>query len=210
MRGVVPAEMSSRAFAEHNRACGPRLARTWGHGRVMKFLTGFSIAAMAVLLSSQQSALAVGEIRGGVTGLPVPRYVSLKSDRVSLREGPSKDHRISWVFQRAGLPVEVTGEFETWRRVRDAEGTEGWVLHSLLSGRRTALVVPWARNREETIPLYSRADERAPLVARLTPNVLASVRSCAGSWCRITVPGEHDGFVRQDRLWGVYPNESVD
>ena len=82
---------------------------------------------------------------GPVTKLPVPRYVSLKTDRVNLREGPSKDHRTLWVFQRAGLPVEIMAEFETWRRIRDSEGTEGWVLHSLLSGRRTALVMPRAR-----------------------------------------------------------------
>jgi SH3-like domain-containing protein len=82
------------------------------------------------------------------------------------------------------------------------------VLHSLLSGRRTALVVPWSKNREETIALMERADERAALVARLAPNVLANVKSCAGSWCRVTV-AEHEGFIRQDRLWGVYPNERV-
>src|SRR5262249_9722055 len=75
---------------------------------------------------------------GTTTGLPVPRFVSLKSDRVNLREGPSKDHPTTWIFQRAGLPVEVTAEFDTWRKIRDADGLEGWVLHSLLSGRRTA------------------------------------------------------------------------
>lgn len=168
-----------------------------------------AFAAIWLGLATAPEALAAGEITGSVTGLPVPRYVSLKSDRVSLREGPSKDHRVSWVFQRAGLPVEITGEFEIWRRIRDSEGTEGWVLHSLLSGRRTALVVPWARNREEQIPLLERADERAQVVARLMPSVLTSVRSCAGSWCRV-VAGDIEGFVRQDRLWGVYPNERVD
>ena len=85
---------------------------------------------------------------GSASGLPVPRYVSLKSDRVNLREGPSKDHRTTWVFQRAGLPVEITGEFEIWRKVRDSEGAEGWVLHSLLSGRRTVLVAPWKKGVE--------------------------------------------------------------
>ncbi len=83
------------------------------------------------------------------------------------------------------------------------------MLHSLLSGRRTALVVPWARNREEAVPMLARADERAAVLARLTPNVLTNVKSCAGSWCRVTV-GDVEGFVRQDRLWGVYPNERVD
>jgi SH3-like domain-containing protein len=94
-----------------------------------------------------------------VTGLPVPRYVSLKSDRVNLREGPSKEHRTRWVYQRAGLPVEIVAEFETWRRVRDADGSEGWVLHSLLSGRRTALVAPWSKAKDETFTLRASADE---------------------------------------------------
>jgi SH3-like domain-containing protein len=166
-------------------------------------------ALLGAGLFAPGAALAVGEVAGSVTGLPVPRYVSLKNDRVNLREGPSKEHRTTWVFQRAGLPVEITAEFETWRRIRDAEGAEGWVLHSLLSGRRTALVVPWSKKPDEVIPLLERADERSPLVARLNPQVLASVKSCAGAWCRVSV-GDHDGFVRQDRLWGVYPNERVD
>ena len=113
-----------------------------------------------------------------------------------------------------GLPVEITAEFETWRRIRDSLGTEGWVLHSLLSGRRTALVTPWAKGEAQPLPLYERADERAEVVARLQPGVIANVRQCTGSWCRIVVvaPKARDlvGFVRQDRLWGVYPNEKVE
>ena len=77
------------------------------------------------------------------SGLPVPRFVSLKSDRVHIRQGPGMDHKVLWVFQRAGMPVEVIGEFEGWRQVRDSEGTTGWVLQGLVSGRRTALVLPW-------------------------------------------------------------------
>ncbi len=171
-------------------------------------LAGLVLLGLSAI-AAPSSVLASGETTGSVTGLPVPRYVSLKSDRVNLREGPSKEHRTTWVFQRAGLPVEITAEFETWRRIRDAEGSEGWVLHSLLSGRRTALVVPWARNREEPVPVYERADERSDLVARVMPNVLANVRSCTGTWCRVTI-GDHAGFIRQDRLWGVYPNEKID
>ncbi|MRU27417.1 aspartyl-trna synthetase, partial [Xylella fastidiosa subsp. multiplex] len=74
------------------------------------------------------------------SGLPVPRYVSLKSDHVYVRAGPTKDNDVAWIFTRPGLPVEITAEFENWRRVRDSEGSEGWVYHSLLSGRRTAIV----------------------------------------------------------------------
>ena len=95
---------------------------------------------LAAALLSLWPAVALSDPAGSVTGLPLPRYASLKTDRVNLREGPSKEHPTKWVFQRAGLPVEITAEFEIWRKVRDSEGAEGWVLHSLLSGRRTGLV----------------------------------------------------------------------
>lgn len=171
------------------------------------------ILAAAVAVAAPAGAQAPQDGRKG-SGLPVPRYVSLKTDRVNLREGPSKDNRTAWVFQRAGLPVEITAEYETWRRIRDAEGTEGWVLHSLLSGRRTALVIPWAKGEQPPVPVYERADERADVVARLEPNVITNVKQCTGSWCRVTVAqaGAKDvgGFIRQDRLWGVYPNERLD
>jgi SH3-like domain-containing protein len=182
-------------------------------------LRGLAPAGLAALLGlSLPTPAAAAQELGTVSKLPIPRYVSLKTDRVNLREGPSKDHRTTWVFQRAGLPVEIVAEFETWRRIRDAEGTEGWVLHSLLSGRRTSLVMPWAKGDAKgdapPIPLLARADERADPVARLQPNVIVNVRACSGSWCRVTVvlPGARDieGFVRQDRLWGVYPDERIE
>src|SRR5690349_12112039 len=124
--------------------------------------------ALALALVSLSAATAVAQQPPGGrlgTGLPVPRYVSLKTDRVNLREGPSKDHRTAWVFQRAGLPVEIIAEYETWRRIRDSEGTEGWVLHSLLSGRRTALVMPWAKTGEPPINLLDGPDDKAGIIA---------------------------------------------
>ena len=116
-----------------------------------------------------------------------PRYVSLKTDRVNLREGPSKDHRTAWVFQRAGLPVEIIAEYETWRRIRDSEGTEGWVLHSLLSGRRTALVMPWAKGKQPPIGLLDRTDDKGGVVAHLQPGVITNIKGCDGSWCRVMI-----------------------
>jgi SH3-like domain-containing protein len=153
---------------------------------------------------------------GPVTKLPLPRYASLKTDRVNLREGPSKDHRTLWVFQRAGLPVEIVGEFETWRRIRDSEGTEGWVLHSLLSGRRTALVNagPDKGGEKAAVSLRAKADDGSEDEARLQSGVIGSVKNCSGTWCRLIValPNKRDvdGYIRQNRLWGVYPNEVVE
>jgi SH3-like domain-containing protein len=173
--------------------------------KTMRCLAGLLTGAGIALASAQASAQVAA---GPVSGLPVPRYVSLKSDRVNLREGPSKEHRTSWVFQRAGLPVEITAEFETWRRVRDADGTEGWVLHSLLSGRRTVLVAPWSKAKGETFSLRESASETSAVVATLEPNVIANVQSCENAWCRVTV-SRITGYIKQERLWGVYPNETV-
>jgi SH3-like domain-containing protein len=112
-----------------------------------------------------------------------------------------------FVYTRAGLPVEITAESDNWRRIRDWEGSEGWVYHSLLSGRRTAVVTP--KDKKELVPLYDKGDSNAPVIARLQPGVLAAIKRCTGSWCRIGGPG-FDGWALQEQLWGVYPDEKVE
>ncbi len=97
------------------------------------------VLASALLGASVTTGSAAKDVLT-TSGLPIPRYVSLKSDHVNVRAGPTKDNDVAWVYTRSGLPVEITAEFENWRRVRDSEGAEGWVYHSLLSGRRTAVV----------------------------------------------------------------------
>ena len=144
---------------------------------------------------------------GSVSGLPVPRFVSLKSDRVNVRSGPNKDQEVRWVYTRAGMPVEVTAEFENWRRIRDWEGAEGWVYHSLLSGKRSAVVVPTLK--DDLVPLYESPDAKSPETARLQSGVLGQLKSCNGTWCQF-VGKNFDGWIRQERLWGAYPNEKVD
>lgn len=162
------------------------------------------IAAVAALSLGWAPVRAQEAPKGPVSGLPLPRYVSLKTDRVNVREGPSKEHPTVWVYERAGLPVEVTAEFETWRKIRDSEGSEGWVLHSLLSGRRTALVAPWKKEAQ----LLTTADHATP-VAKLGPGVIGTLRGCDGKWCRLTGK-DFDGYIAQENLWGVYPGEKVE
>jgi len=159
------------------------------------------------LLATLACAAAKAAPNGSVTGLPLPRYASLKTDRVNLREGPSKEHATIWVFQRAGLPVEITAEFEIWRKVRDAEGAEGWVLHSLLSGRRTALVAPGKKGQD--FQIHGKPLPGADVAATLQSGVIVNVKSCDGSWCLVYGDG-FKGYIEQVALWGVYPNEKVD
>src|SRR5438105_12720178 len=99
------------------------------------------------------------------SGLPLPRYASLKPDHVNVRAGPTKDNDVAWVYTRSGLPVEITAEYENWRRVRDSEGSEGWVYHSLLSGRRTAVVT--LKNKDDLVSLHESADKTSAVTARL-------------------------------------------
>ena len=144
---------------------------------------------------------------GGVSGLPIPRFVSLKPDRVNVRSGPNKDQEVRWVYTRAGMPVEITAEYENWRRIRDWEGAEGWVYHSLLSGKRTAVVVPSLK--DELVPLYDGPDVEAAITARLQSGVLTQVKSCSGKWCQVSGK-DFSGYIVQERLWGAYPNEKVE
>jgi SH3-like domain-containing protein len=143
---------------------------------------------------------------GTASGLPVPRFVSLKSDHINVRGGPTKDNDVSWIYTKSGLPVEITAEFENWRRIRDSEGAEGWVYHSLLSGRRTAVVT--TKSKDGFALLHDDAATASPVAARLEAGVVANVRHCTGSWCRISGNG-FDGWIEQERLWGVYPDEQV-
>ncbi|HRN83751.1 MAG TPA: SH3 domain-containing protein [Hyphomicrobium sp.] len=162
-------------------------------------------------------ALAGGDVPAGPSapqgesGLPLPRFVSLKADRVNLRSGPGTDYPTAWVYRRAGLPLEVLGEFEAWRQVRDAEGATGWILQSLLSGRRTALVAPWDVKSGEAapqIPIRLSDSESSRPVVMVEAGVIANVHTCDSRWCRVTID-RYRGYVPQKQLWGVYENEIV-
>lgn len=139
---------------------------------------------------------------GSETGLPIPRYVTLRAREVNVRTGPGVRYPIDWVFQRPNLPVEVVAEFDTWRKIRDFEGTEGWVHQSMLSGRRTVIVVSAVRM------LRREAAEGAPPMARLEPGVIAWLEACRAEWCEVEVAGI-DGWLRRADVWGVRADEAV-
>jgi len=171
---------------------------------------GAALAALALALAGPAPAAARGSkplTTGSVSGLPVPRFVSLKADRVNVRGGPNRDQDVRWVYTRAGMPVEIIAEFENWRHIRDWQGADGWVYHSLLSGKRTAVVVP--NLKDQLVPLFASAEKNARVVAKLQGGVLGQLESCTGAWCEFRGKG-FEGWVRQDRLWGAYPNEKVD
>ena len=137
------------------------------------------------------------------SGLPVPRWVSVKAGRVNVRRGPSFDQDVVWIYVRAGVPVEIIAEFDTWRRIRDASGDTGWVKAAMLEGRRNVIVT----GRVNTAML-AQAKADAEVVAYAAPGLQARLKGCDGEWCEISARG-FDGFVTRDRLWGVYSDEST-
>lgn len=205
--------MTSRVFP----SLPPRFAgRTASYALAVVLALGAGTGAWMVRgLHGGKPAPAAGEVTGslseapqqlGPSGLPLPRFVTLKAGKVNVRKGPSSDHAVAWVFQRKGMPVEITAEFENWRKIRDSEGAEGWILQSMLSGKRTILVADWTRNK--SVALRSAESENSAAVAKLAPGVMGDVESCDGRWCYVSVNG-YEGYLSQTEIWGVYPGESV-
>ena len=136
------------------------------------------------------------------SGLPVPRWVTIKAPRVNVRRGPSLDLDVLWTYVKPGVPVEVIAEYDTWRRIRDAEGGTGWVKAAMLDGRRNVVVT----GRVNTAILEEPRSD-AGEVALAAPGLVAKLISCEGAWCEISTRG-YDGYVSRDRLWGVYESET--
>jgi SH3-like domain-containing protein len=163
--------------------------------------------ALFVMVLLALAGTANGQGTGSASGLPVPRFVSLKADKVNMHIGPAKTYDVKWLYQRAGLPVEITAESDNWRRIRDSDGAEGWVYHSLLAGKRTGMVTTKAVG--ELVPIYEKADAQSSVVAKLERGVIGTVKRCSDTWCYFAGKG-FEGWIQEVRLWGVYPNEKVD
>jgi len=163
-----------------------------------QFLTvrlGITILVIGLLLELYAGSVAAQE-------LPVPRWASLRSDEVNVRVGPGWDYPILWVFVRHGLPLEITAEFNYWRRIRDIDGEEGWVHQRLLSGARTVIVTGGIRT------LRRAPDDPGP-VLRAEAGVIGGLLECTRVWCRLEIEGNR-GWLPRMQLWGVYPDEVVD
>jgi len=136
-------------------------------------------------------------------GLKVPRFVSLHADRVNLRAGPGRQYPIEWVLTKKDMPVEVIAQFEHWRRIRDWDGTIGWVQEHMVAGRRYVVVAKGGAR-----PVYQQADLTAAEVARAEPGVVARLVECRGPMCKVETDAV-SGWMRRSDIWGVYPDEKV-
>jgi len=167
------------------------LTRTSFHW--LRALLGIGAIA-AIMLGAQAGAQAASD-------LPLPRFVSMRAGEVNVRTGPGVRYPIDWVFVRRGMPVEIIAEFDTWRQIRDYQGTTGWVHKSMLSGKRTVLM------QDSLVTLRRKASDDAPPVARAEAGVIGELMECNGIWCQVEVAGIR-GWAEREKLWGIYPDQN--
>jgi SH3-like domain-containing protein len=136
------------------------------------------------------------------SGLPLPRFASLKSDEVNVRTGPGPRYPVDWVFKRKMMPVEIVAEYENFRKIRDWQGAGGWVYQGLLTGKRGFVVSSKEAN------VYRTPSPAAEIVAKFEPEVMGEIKSCQGDWCRVSAQGI-SGWIARNDIWGVYKSEPI-
>jgi SH3-like domain-containing protein len=150
------------------------------------------------------------------SGLPLPRFATTRSEPINVRVGPGQKYDIAWTYLKSGIPVEIVQEFDTWRKIRDVDGTEGWIHQNLLAGTRAGYVTPLVANGE--IALRASQSDEAGIRARLGPGLKVTITECDGTWCQVSATGQdpaqrgstYAGYLHQEELWGVYPDEVFD
>ncbi|HUO89296.1 MAG TPA: SH3 domain-containing protein [Rhizomicrobium sp.] len=142
-------------------------------------------------------------VLSAAAGDPPPRYVSIRRDEANLREGPSYAHRILWVYKRKDYPLKVVARYDAWVRVKDVDGTVGWMHRTQLSDRRTVLFIGFTKS-----PLRNGTGPSARIVAWAEPGVVARLRACKPRFCEIDAQGT-DGWVDRKNIWGVDAGEVI-
>jgi SH3-like domain-containing protein len=167
--------------------------------RYLKFILLF-----VLYISAAHAAINENEADGkGTSGLPIPRFASLRVGEVNMRTGPGTRYPIEWVLTRPGLPVEITAEYEIWRRVRDPDGAEGWVHKNALTGKRMAVIIGVVHDVRDS------ADDQATIAAHVEFGAVGKILSCTQDWCRIKFDGAK-GWLRKTDFWGVKSDEVFD
>ena len=133
-----------------------------------------------------------------------PYWASIASGQAMTRAGPGKNYPGVWLYQRRDLPIRVVKKYENWRMIEDPEGTRGWMLVSLLSDRRTAVVKPG-----EPRPIHANADGASRVRYTAENGVVGRIEKCRDGWCHFAI-GKREGYIRTSDIWGVNDGEVVD
>lgn len=161
----------------------------------------FLVLLLAPVAPLQASDMMLDKLRNSSpSGLAIPRFVSIASDTVHMRAGPGVRYRITWVYRRLGTPLMVMAEHEYWRKVRDSEGTEGWMHRSLLSSRRTAVVRGGVAN------LHKSPNSTSPIALRAESGVIGKLAKCTKFWCQMLV-GDTEAWIPRTAIFGALDTE---
>src|SRR3569833_4235241 len=163
---------------------------------------------LAVSIPFAASPLAAIAVGVNEDGLPLPRFASTRSSPINVRVGPGQKYDIAWTYNKPDMPVEITAEFDIWRKIRDFDGSEGWLQQNLLSGNRSGLVAPWKPGTD--IPLFASASDDAAVKAYLPAGIRLDIRRCDGTWCQVDAAGKDPsgrttsftGYLQQPNIWG--------
>lgn len=156
-----------------------------------------ALAALALLVLSVGPAAAQQERKP-------PYWASISASKAAMRTGPGRNYPMTWIYQRADLPIRVVETYPNWRKVQDPDGTTGWMLQRLLSDTRTGLV-----RGSGPRPMHEKPDENSRVRYLAEPGVVGRLSKCAGEWCELDVGGRQ-GYIRIEFLWGVTPGETVE
>ena len=156
----------------------------------------FVVSVVVAVISAFATVFALAAASG-----PQPYFVSIKVDEAFMREGPSDMHRVKWIYQRKGLPLEVIATFDVWRRVRDMDGEVGWMHMALLTRDRTAVVTggPGAE-------VHAGDDTTSQILARAAPGAVGRLLGCGIAACQVEFAGV-EGWIARARLWGIHAGE---
>jgi SH3-like domain-containing protein len=151
------------------------------------------------------------------SGLPLPRFVTIRAKESNVRVGPGYQYDVSWTYQVGGVPVEIIQEFDVWRKIKDVDGSVGWVHQNMLSGTRAGYVSEAAGDK---VGLHTGASDDSGVVAWVGPGFPVKIQSCEKGWCAVTatdhpdngtvVGANYSGYLPEQDLWGVYKNENFD
>jgi len=133
-----------------------------------------------------------------------PYWASIASGEAMMRTGPGRNYPGIWLYKRRDLPVRVLQIYPNWRKIEDPDGELGWMLVTLLSDRRTAIVRPGAPRDVRTKP-----NAGAAVRYRAEAGVVGRIDECSGAWCRIEI-GKRRGYIARDALFGLTGNETID
>jgi len=202
---IICKVMTGSAFTNAFKDLFVRACHAIGFGRLLL------IACLAI-----QPQMATAQTSDNPSGQKLPRFVTTKSEPINVRVGPGTRYDIAWTYVISGQPIEIIQEFDTWRKVRDADGDEGWIHQSLLSNRRGGYIVPLMAGVQTA--LRAEKSEQSATRALMDPGLRVTIENCDGEWCAIKIPAapkqgrdrSYGGFVLQTELWGVYPGEQFD